>query len=206
MTLSRRHALALLLSATAGRPAWSQSAPAGASPPVEVAGFRFDPTFTLGGRPLLLNGAAVSHILSVRTTVVALYLARKQASVEAALAEAGPKRLCFFSLREISAKDLSNTFIDRLRKNATSDEIASHFIQIAQFGSAFSNRSRLVKGDFVTLDYNPASNLTEMTLNGQRIGEAMSGEPFFRMLMKIWMGPRVRASTRDGLVGQRPDD
>ncbi len=206
MTLSRRHALALLMSATAGRPAWSQSTPTAGATPVEVAGFRFDPTFTLAGKPLLLNGAAVSHILSVRTTVVALYLARKQTNVEAALTEAGPKRLCFFSLREISAKDLSNTFIDRLRKNASSDEIAGHFIQIAQFGSAFSNRNKLVKGDFVTLDYNPVANLTEMTLNGQRIGEAMSGEPFFRMLMKIWMGPRVRASTRDGLVGQRQDD
>jgi len=202
MSTSRRDALLLMLSASAGLPAWAQSqgaAPAGA---LEVEGFKFDATFPLGGKPLVLNGAAVSFILSVRTTVVALYLQRKHTTVEGALAEPGPKRLCFYSLRDISAKDLSNTFIDRLRKNATSEEIASNFIQIAQFGSAFSNRSKLMKGDFVTLDYTPANNHTDMTLNGQHIGETMTGEPFFRMLMKIWMGARVRESTREGLVGQ----
>ncbi|MCO5978265.1 chalcone isomerase family protein [Ideonella oryzae] len=203
MPSSRRDALLLMLSAPAAASAWAQSqTPANAGTPLEVEGFKFDPTFALGGKPLLLNGAAVSFILSVRTTVVALYLQRKHTTVEGALAEPGPKRLCFYSLRDISAKDLSNTFIDRLRKNATSDEIAGNFIQIAQFGSAFSNRSKLMKGDFVTLDYTPATNHTDMTLNGQHIGETMTGEPFFRMLMKIWMGARVRESTREGLVGQ----
>lgn len=210
MPSSRRDALLWMLTASAGGSSWAQTAApapaaAGSQPaaaPVEVAGFRFDPTFSLGGKSLFLNGAAVSYILSVRTTVVALYLQRKHTTVEGALAEPGPKRLCFYSLRDVSAKDLSNTFIDRLRKNATSEEIAGNFIQIAQFGSAFSNRNKLMKGDFVTLDYVPSTNHIDMTLNGQHIGETMTGEPFFRMLMKIWMGARVRESTREGLVGQ----
>lgn len=194
--VQRRHVLQLMLSATAGLPGWAAAAEG-----LEIEGFRFDPTVSVGGKTLQLNGAAISHILSVRTTVVALYLPRKQTTVEAALAEPGIKRLCFYSLREVSAKDLSNTFLDRLRKNATGEEISANFIQIAQFGSAFSNRSKLVRNDFVSMDYNPSTNLTELTLNGHRIGEPLSGESFFRMLMKIWMGPRVRPATREGLVG-----
>lgn len=171
---------------------------------LEIEGFRFEPAVQIGGKTAQLNGAAISSILSVRTTVVALYLPRRQLKVEAALAEAGSKRLCFYSLREVSSKDLSNTFLDRLRKNATREEISGNFMQIAQFGSAFGIRSKLVRGDFVVMDYNATTNATTMTLNGQPIGEAMSGEGFFHLLMKIWMGPRVRPATRDGLVGGKP--
>lgn len=168
---------------------------------VEMEGFKFEPAATVAGKPVLLNGAAVSSILSTRTTVVALYLARKQTTPEAALLEPGAKRLCFYSLRDVSAKDLSNTFLERLRQNATTEEIAANFVQIAQFGSAFSNRNKLNKGDFVVLDFNPANNQIEMTLNGQRIAEGLQSESFFRMLMKIWMGPKVKPATRKGLVG-----
>ncbi|HSI52037.1 MAG TPA: chalcone isomerase family protein [Ideonella sp.] len=205
-TFTRRDCMGLALAGLAGLPMVGHAADAPAAAgaavtPVEVEGFKFEPTATVAGKPLLLNGATVSLILSVRTTVVALYLPHKQTTPEAALAEPGAKRLCFYSMREVSAKDLSNTFLDRLRQNAASEEIAANFIAIAQFGSAFSNRSKLVRGDFVVMDFNPATNLTEMTLNGQKVGDAMQGESFFRMLMKIWMGPKVRPATRRGLLG-----
>jgi len=184
-----------------GLPAAPVAAPGPTSVPVELEGFKFEPTATVAGKPVLLNGAAVSSILSTRTTVVALYLARRQATPEAALVEPGPKRLCFYSLREVSAKDLSNTFLERLRQNAANEEIAANFVQIAQFGAAFSNRNKLSRGDFVVFDYNPANNSIDMQLNGQHIGEPMHGEGFFRMLMKIWMGPKVKPATRKGLAG-----
>jgi hypothetical protein len=169
--------------------------------PVELEGFSFEPTVQLAGAKLLLNGAAVSSILSVRTTVVALYLPRRTTTPEAALAEPGPKRLCFYAMRDVSAKDLSNTFLERLRQNAMQEEIMANFVQISQFGGAFGNRPKLNRGDFVTLDYTPAANGTVMALNGQKMGDPMQGESFFRMMMKIWMGPKVKASTRTALGG-----
>ena len=51
--------------------------------PVELEGFSFEPTVQLAGAKLLLNGAAVSSILSVRTNVVALYLPRRTTTPEA---------------------------------------------------------------------------------------------------------------------------
>ncbi len=200
VTFTRRNTLALLAGAGTTAAGWPLAALA-ADAPIEIDGFKFEPTMTVAGKALQLNGAAVSSILSVRTSVVALYLPRKQTTAEGALAEPGAKRLCFYSLREVSAKDLSNTFLDRLRQNASREEIAAGFIQIAQFGSAFSNRNKLSRGDFVTMDFNPTTALTDIALNGQRIGEPMQGENFFRMMMKIWMGPKVRPATRNGLLG-----
>jgi hypothetical protein len=197
-TVNRRQSLVWILGSTATWPLLGQAA----EPALELEGVKFEPTVVVGGKTIVLNGAAVSNILSTRTTVVALYLSRKHTTPEGALAEPGAKRLCFYSLREVSAKDLSNTFLDRLRQNATSEEIAGSFIQIAQFGSAFSNRAKLNKGDFVVMDFNPTNNSTEMTLNGQRIGSPRPGESFFRCMMKIWMGPKVRPATRKGLLGE----
>ena len=197
-TINRRHASAwLLASALVGAPL-AQAA----EPPLEIEGFKFEQIVQVAGKPVVLNGAAVSNILSTRTSVVGLYLGKKHTAPEGALAEPGAKRIAFYSLREVSAKDLSNTFLDRVRQNATPEEIAASFIQIAQFGSAFSNRNKLNRGDFVVFDYSPASNSTEMLLNGQRVGEPMQGEAFFRMLMKIWIGPKVRPATRKGLLGE----
>jgi hypothetical protein len=197
-TINRREGLAWMLALGSGWPAWSEAAEA----PVELEGFKFDSTVSLGGKTLQLNGAAISNILSVRTTAVALYMEHRQTTPEAALAEPGPKRLCFYSLREVSAKDLSNSFLDRLRQNTAPEEINGNFLQIAQFGSAFGSRSKLSRGDFVAMDFTLAQGMTDMSLNGQHIGEPIKGEPFFRMLMKIWMGPKVRPATRKGLLGE----
>ena len=196
--LPRRHLLAWLTSGALSAP-WTAHA---SETPIEVEGFSFEPNLALPGGRVLLNGAAVSSILSVRTNVVALYLPRKTSSVEAALTEPGPKRLCFYAMRDVSAKDLSNTFLERLRQNATQDEIMGNFVQISQFGGAFGNRTKLSRGDFIAIDFTPATNSTIMTLNGQRLGDPMQGEGFFRMMMKIWMGPKVKASTRSALGGE----
>jgi len=198
ITTTRRQGLAWLMGSFV---AWPQLAGAN-EPPLELEGFKFEQVVQIGGKPAVLNGAAFSNILSTRTSVVGLYLAKKHTTPEGALAEPGAKRIAFYSLREVSAKDLSNTFLDRVRQNASSEEIAASFIQIAQFGSAFSNRNKLMRGDFVVFDFNPGTNATEMLLNGQRIGEPMPGENFFRMLMKIWIGPKVRPATRKGLLGE----
>jgi hypothetical protein len=38
-------------------------------------------------------------------------------------------------------------------------------------------------------------------MNGQKLGEPIKGESFFPMMMKVWIGPKVRGSTRDALLG-----
>ena len=170
---------------------------------VDVEGYKFQDTTVLHGQTLQLNGAATSSILSTRSTAVAFYLPRKQSTMEAAVAEKGAKRITFYMMRDVSSRDLANAMLDRIRQNAA-DEFAKNIIQTSQLGVVFGNRAKLLKGDLVTIDYDPAKQTTEFNVNGQKVGDTIQGESFFPMMMKVWIGPKVRGSTRDGLLGVAP--
>ena len=167
---------------------------------VDVEGFKFPDTASVNGANLVLNGAAVSSILSTKSTAVAFYLPKKQNTMEAAVAEKGAKRIQFYMLRDVSARDLSNAMLDRIRQNAAED-FAANIMQTAQLGVVFGNRAKVFKGDLMVIDYDPATQSTQFNLNGQKIGDTIKGEAFFPMMMKVWIGPKVRGSTRDALLG-----
>ena len=167
---------------------------------VEVEGFKFADSAVVNGQNTVLNGAGVSSILSTKSTAVAFYLPRKQTTMEAACAEKGAKRIQFYMLRDVSARDLSNAMLDRIRQNAAED-FAANIMQTAQLGVVFGNRAKVFKGDLMVIDYDPATQSTQFNLNGQKIGDTIKGEAFFPMMMKVWIGPKVRGSTRDALLG-----
>jgi hypothetical protein len=179
---------------------------AGARAEVEVEGFKFADTATAQGQVLQLNGAGVSSILSTKSTVVAIYLPRKHTTMDGATSEKGVKRIHFFMIREVSARDLSNAMLDRIRQNVPTAEFSANIVATSQLGTVFGNRKRVNKGDEIVVDYSPTTKLTEFSLNGQRVGDAIQGETFFPMLMKVWIGPKVRGSTRDALLGGKATD
>jgi hypothetical protein len=168
---------------------------------VDVEGFKFADAATVHGTNLVLNGAATSSILSTKSTAVAFYLAKKQTTMEGAVGEKGAKRIQFYMLRDVSARDLSNAMLDRIRQNAAED-FAANIMQTAQLGVVFGNRAKVFKGDVMVIDYDPSTQSTQFNLNGQKIGDTIKGEAFFPMMMKVWIGPKVRGSTRDALLGQ----
>ncbi len=170
-------------------------------PPMKVVGIEFSASATLANQTLVLNGAGASNIMSTRATAVGLYLMQKTQDVQVALTMPGPKRLRVVALRDLSARDLSNAVTDRLRQNAAPGEIEANILQIAALGGVFGAKSRLPKGEVVTFDYLPASKSTECRVNGERVSDPIVGDKFFPLLMKVWVGPKIRAGTRDALMG-----
>lgn len=168
---------------------------------VKFEGFDFPATAAVGNQTLVLNGVAASSILSTRSTVVAFYLPSKQTTMDGATGVKGPKRIQFYMLRAVSAKDLANAMLDRIRQNVSTEEFSANLIATSQLGAVFGQRSKVSKGDLVVIDYNPVEKSTEFSLNGKRLGDPIAGEAFFPMMMKVWIGPKVRDSTRDGLLG-----
>lgn len=173
---------------------------------VQVDGYSFPDTATVGGQNLVLNGVASSSILSTRSSIVAFYLPSKQKTTEAATTVKGAKRIQFYMVRTVSARDLSNALLDRIRQNVSTEEFRANIISTAQLGTVFSTIPRINKGDKVVIDYLPGTAGTEFTLNGQKIGETIQGEAFFPMMMKVWIGPKVRDTTREGLLGLTGSD
>ena len=194
---------ACLLGCTVGRAAAHEPA-GGGSAQVEVEGHRFDTVALVAGQSLPLNGAGVSSVLSTKSTAVALYLPSRQATVQGALEVQGPKRIQYYLLRDVAARDLGHVLLDRLLQNTSPEEFAANFVQISQLGAVFREHPALRQGDMIVMDWLPAARVTEFRLNGERIGEPLQGEGFFPMMMKVWIGPRVRSSTREALLGQEP--
>lgn len=190
------HAFAAVQPAAAA----ASAASAPAEPEVSVEGYKFPESEVVYGQKLVLNGAGISAVFNIKATAVAFYLPKKQTTVNGVLGEKGVKRVDLYLLRDISARDLSNSMLDRIRMNA-SEEFSHNTLQTAELGEVFGARRKVFKGDHVTIDFDPATQATTFSLNGQRLAEPIKGDTFFPMMMKIWIGPKVRASTRDELLG-----
>jgi hypothetical protein len=169
--------------------------------PIDVDGVNFEDTETVASTKLVRNGASTSTMLSAKATAVGLYMTQHQPTMETAMAQKGPKRVRLVALREISAKDLATVLLDRIKQNATRDEIENNVLQFAALGGAFTGRTKLLKGDVVTLDYLPAAQSTEIRVNGELATQPILGDSFYPILMKVWIGPKVRGSTRENLLG-----
>jgi hypothetical protein len=167
---------------------------------VVVEGYHFPDTVTVSGQNLLLNGAGVSTIFSFKATAVGFYLPKKETTEEGACGVKGAKRIQLYMLRDVSARDLSNVLLDRIRQNVSTDEFAANIVQTAQLGAVFGSRQKVLKGDMLEIDYNPVAQTSEFSLNGQKVGDTIKGEAFFPMMMKVWIGPKVRGATRDALL------
>lgn len=166
-----------------------------------VEDISFEDSETVLGQKLVLNGASSSNILSAKATAVGIYMLQKQTTVEGVLKQPGTKRIRLIALRDISSKDLGTVLMDRIRQNATPDEVATNIMQIAQVGSVFASLSKLAKGDVAHIDYDPQKKITEFRVNGKPIGEAVQGEAFYPMFLKVWLGPKTREKTRLNLLG-----
>jgi hypothetical protein len=173
----------------------------GTPQPVVVAGIDFAPSTSIANQAVVLNGAGTSNIMSTRATAVGLYLPSKTQQVDQALAMPGPKRITMVALRDLSSRDLSNALLDRIRQNAAPGEVEANVLQIAAVGGVFGTRARMNKGEVLTIDWLPASKSTEFRMNGETMGTAIAGDKFYPLMMKIWVGPRVRGATRDALLG-----
>ena len=168
---------------------------------VDVEGVSFEDGDTVAGQKLVLNGASSSQILSSKATVVGLYMAQKANTPETAFAVKGAKRIRLVALKEISAKDLATVLLDRIKQNATRDEVENNILQLAAMGAAFNSRPKLLKGDVVTLDWNPAPKTTEIRINGDLATQPIQGDAFYPVVMKVWIGPKVRTNLRNNLLG-----
>jgi hypothetical protein len=169
--------------------------------PIEVDGVNFEDIETVANTKLVRNGASTSTMLSAKATAVGLYMTQRQPTMESAMAQKGPKRVRLVALREISAKDLATVLLDRIKQNATRDEIENNVLQFAALGGAFTSRTKLLKGDVVTLDYVPSAQTTEIRINGDLATQPIQGDTFYPVLMKVWIGPKVRGITRENLLG-----
>ena len=123
---------------------------------LEVGGVKIDDTASVGGKTLVLNGAAMRQILLFKVYAIGLYVEKKSSSAAEILAATGPKRITLAIQREINSDEFGQLFITSMNKNSTKEEKAKVVAQTTKFGEIFAEMGVVKKGDTVWLDWIPA--------------------------------------------------
>ena len=175
---------------------------AGSAIAAEVEGVKLADTVRLGdaGPELVLNGAGVRTRVFFKVYVGALYLQRKTAAAQAAIADSGAKRVAMHLLRDLSAEQLFAALNEGLRNNHTQEELAKLDAQVVQLDGIFKAVKAAKNGDVILLDCIPGSG-TRVTVNGESKG-LIPGEEFGRALLRVWLGEQpADAALKKAMLG-----
>jgi hypothetical protein len=154
---------------------------------VEIAGIKMDDTAKVANTELKLNGAGIRYKAVFKVYVAGLYLTEKKNNLADILALNGPKQIRMVMLRDVSADQMGQSFMDGLNHNSTKAEKTKIVNQMQKFGEMFASIPELRKGDIVSVEWVPnVGSIT--TLNGKRTADVFPDVAFFNALMRIWLG------------------
>ncbi|MCG6886974.1 MAG: chalcone isomerase family protein [Proteobacteria bacterium] len=152
----------------------------------DIAGVNVANTTTLHGgtTPLILNGAGIRSKFIFDIYVGALYLPSKATTVDAVLAEAGPKRVSMHFLYDEVDKD---KLTDGWREGFENNLDPARFKQLEPALNQFNGLFRTVhKGDVIELDFQPGHG-TQVWFNNELQG-SVTAENFYPALLLVWLG------------------
>ena len=173
-----------------------------AGPENPIAGVRFEPRVQLAGQALQLNGTGLRAVAWLKGYAAGLYLARPAANADAALAQAGAKRLQLRLLVDVPVDEFVKAFHKGVERNTAADQHAALAERMAGFDALLRPLGTVKKGDLVNLDLVPGLGLL-CWHNGRQLGPAIPGDDFYTALLRIFLGEQpVDAALKAGLLGR----
>ncbi|HID49254.1 MAG TPA: hypothetical protein EYP40_06550 [Chromatiales bacterium] len=166
----------------------------------EVAGVNLPETITLQGdsTPLMLNGAGIRSKFIFDIYVGALYLPARATTVEAILAEPGPKRVrMHFLYKEVSKDKLTDGWREGLENNLDETRFQRLAPTLEQFNALFRT---VREGDVIDIDYLPGTG-TRVWIN-RKLQGTVDDPRFYPALLLVWLGEDpADADLKDGMLG-----
>lgn len=174
----------------------------GFSHAIDLAGVAVDSRARVENQDLALNGAGIRSRFMIKVYVAALYVAEPSSKVAMIIGQPGAKRMMLTLLRDVSADKLLDAMQEGLKKNLSAEELSVINPQNDQLAAIFHTVGEGKKGDRIALDWVPSQG-TVIRINGVARGQAISGEAFYRSLLKIWLGEHpAQEDLRDDLLGR----
>jgi hypothetical protein len=171
---------------------------------LQVAGIDYPAQARVGGQTLQLNGAGVRYKFVVKVYTAGLYLAERTEAPEQVISAPGPKRLHVVMSRDIDANELGRLFTRGMQDNVPRALFAKSIAGTLRMAEIFSRRRSLKAGDSFSVDWLPGVG-TQILVNGEPEGAAITEPEFFAALISIWLGPRpAYQPLKDELLGRRP--
>lgn len=168
---------------------------------IKVEGVRFEDRAQLAGAELVLNGTGVRAVAWLKGYVAGLYLVRRASSAAEVQALPGPKRLRMVMLQGAPAAEFVKAFEKGLTRNSSEAEAAALRGRMDRFERALEGIGKVVPGDLVDLDFDPARG-TSLVFNGRAREEPIAGADFYAALLRSFVGERpYDKRLRAGLLG-----
>ena len=191
----RRSLIAAALGLAAARGALAQ---------MTIVGETFPARMRVGGVDLLLNGVGTRSVAWIHGYAAGLYLSRRVASPEEAVAAPGPKRIQLRMLQTAPAQEFVKAVDKGFRRNTPPEEQPGLDARRAAFNAQLLAARQVKKGDVVDLDYIPGRGLV-FVMNGRSGGADIPGEDLYGAVLRIFLGRRpVDAKMKAGLLGLPP--
>ena len=165
---------------------------------MEVGGVKLDDKVSVGGQELLLNGAGIRSKVMFKIYVAGLYLPQKAGDLAGVLAK-GPRRVQMSLLRNLTAEQLVDAFVEGLNANNPAAELAAVKAQMDQLIAIMKAFKDVKEKDVVALDFIDGG--TRIAFNGEARG-AIPGAAFNAALMRIWLGDKpAQADLKKAMLG-----
>jgi hypothetical protein len=170
---------------------------------LEIQGVALEPTMTVAGTKLELNGAGTRYKGPFKVNVAAMYATKKFSSLEEMLALPGPKRVTLTMLREVPSDQLGKSLVRGIEDNFPKSEMSKVVPSLIRISDTFNTFKVLSAGDKILIDWIPGTG-TVVTVKGQVQGEPYKEPDFFRAMTSIWLGPiPVDFKLKEALLGQK---
>ncbi len=174
----------------------------GAAAQVTVSSVKYDESTELRGTRLQLNGAGIRYRAIIKVYAAGLYLPRRAASPDEALAVPGAKRIAITMLRDIDSSELGRLFTRGVEDNMDKATFSKLIPGLLRMSQIFTETKKLNAGDSFTIDWVPGTG-TIITVRGMPQGEPFKEPEFFNALLRIWLGPKPADSQlKDALLGK----
>jgi len=151
---------------------------------------------------LILNGAGLRKRAIFQVYVIGLYLPEKKTAAADAIGTSGPKRVAIHMLRDVGADQFGGALTDGMKENVSEAEMKAFEPRVKQLSAIMADMKEAKKGMRITLDWTAAG--TVVTVDGKAAGQPISGEDFYRALLKIWLGDKpVQDDLKRALLGEK---
>ena len=155
---------------------------------VTVSGVRYEDTAQIAGTRLQLNGAGTRYKGPFKVYTAGLYLGKKSATTEEALALPGAKRMSVVMLRDIDASELGKLFVRGVEDNMDRAAMSRLIPGLMRMSQIFTEHKKLKEGENFSIDWVPGTG-TVVSVRGVPQGEPFKEPEFFNALLRIWLGP-----------------
>jgi len=167
----------------------------------DVGGVKLDDRARVRSTELTLNGAGVRTRYFFDVYAIGLYLPEKTRDPAAALALPGDKRVAIHMLRDVGADTFIAALIDGVKANHPQAEVRRLEPRLKELAAIMAEMKEARKGSVIVLDL--VGTQTQVLVYGKPAGKPITGEDFYRALLRIWLGDKpVQEDLKKALLGQ----